>query len=65
MPYEPIDNDEDILDFDTEKIEQTNPEFKICEHCHGKGMVLKGNFWFNCGVCHGTGKPVKEVKTDG
>jgi phage FluMu protein Com len=39
MTYTPLDNDEDALDFDVEKIEQMEVELEECPHCKGIGSI--------------------------
>lgn len=56
MSYEPIDNDEDAVEFDVAKIEQMEVEFETCPICQGCGMVFNGLIYYNCPKCYGTGE---------
>lgn len=59
--YEPLDNDEDCIEFDVAKIEQMEVEFKICPICDGSGIVFNGIIYWRCFRCDGTGEVEKEA----
>lgn len=60
MPYTPLDNDNDIDNFDTAKIEQMEVEFETCPHCKGIGSIQNGIIYCWCPICAGTGEVEKK-----
>ncbi len=56
MPYEPLDNDSDVDEFDVEKIEKMEVELEDCPHCKGIGSIYNGIIYCWCPKCAGTGE---------